>query len=211
MDSCCNLGRELDIQKNILFETDNFFVVPTVGSIGIEGYLLLCSKGHYEGVGGIPEQYQQELYEVLEITRKVLSNSYNSEILTFEHGPRVGCHRGGGCLDHAHLHLVPIHFNLMEPLALSLLNGLGVDYYYKLERTNEFRRLREISEIGESSYMWVETNDGKRFLTEVNFPIPSQFIRQQIASHIRNPKWDWREYPDDETFEKTIEILQGKF
>lgn len=212
MESCCNLGAEFDNGKNVLYETDNFFLVPTIGQIGIEGYLLLCSKEHYEGVGGMPEKYQTELEQTLKKTRDVLSKNYNSDVLIFEHGPRVSCYRGGGCLDHSHFHVLPISENLMEPLVLNLLDGLQVKDYYKLERTKGFDRLREIYQGQEASYLFVETANLERYTTEVNFLIPSQFLRQIIAVILgRTDKWDWREKPDIETFDKTISDLKGRF
>lgn len=199
-------------KDNILYESDNFFVVPSIGQIEIEGYLLLCSKKHFEGVGGSPAALHSELEETLNHTRLVLTDNYNSEVLAFEHGPRIGCWRGGGCLDHAHLHLVPIALNLMEPLALRFLNGLQIKDYYAVERIDEFGRLSEISEKEESSYLFVETNDSKRYITRVSFTIPSQYLRQIIAHFLKKDDlWNWKRTPDYETFDRTMTRLSGKF
>jgi len=212
METCCNLGNEFDKKRNILYETDNFFVVPTVGQIGIEGYLLICSKEHFIGVGGMPEKYQQELEETIKKTRNVLSKTYNSDVLVFEHGPRIACYRGGGCLDHSHLHLVPVSEDIMEPLVVHLLRGLQLKEYYKLERISGFDRLKEIYDKQESSYLFIETAKLERYTTEVNFQIPSQYLRQIVASKIgKINDWDWRIKPDNETFERTIENLKAKF
>ena len=212
MESCCRLGAELVKKDNVLFETDNFFGVPTIGPIGIEGYLLLCSKEHYIGIGGVPEEHRSELEDVLKMTRDLLSDFYGSEVLVFEHGPRVGCHKGGGCLDHAHLHIVPVSVNLMEPLVLQFLKALAINDYYKLERTEGFERLTQIVEDKKVSYLFVETADRRRFTTEVNFVIPSQYLRQIIASQLgRLGDYDWRLVPDHETFNRTVENLKGRF
>jgi len=212
MESCCNLGSEFQKKSNILYETDNFFLVPAIGQMGIEGYLLLCSKKHFIGVGGTPKKYNSELEDALKTTRKILSETYDSDTIVFEHGPRIGCHRGGGCLDHSHLHVLPFNGGLMEPLVINLLNGLGINYFYKLERVENFERLHEIYKEQKTSYLFIETAGRERYATEVNFPIPSQYLRQIIASKLnRGDKWDWRQTPDAETFEKTIDQLKNKF
>ena len=66
IDSCCRLGAEWDNQDNIIFQSKNFFVVPSIGAMEREGYLLICSKEHYDGVGGIPDEQYLELTRVLD-------------------------------------------------------------------------------------------------------------------------------------------------
>lgn len=50
-EPCCPLG-SIPNEERVLYKTDNFFIAPTLGPIGIRGYLLLCAKQHFEGVGG---------------------------------------------------------------------------------------------------------------------------------------------------------------
>lgn len=201
MTFCCRLGQELAEGKNILYESDNFFVVPAIGQMGIEGYILVCSKEHFIGVGNILKEYESELRGVLDKSKKIISEVYDSEVLVFEHGPRLRCHKGGGCLDHAHLHLVPTSVDVMEFL----------NRKFKPEQIEDYSKLREIYEQQKSSYIFVESQEEKMYVIEVEFPIPSQYLRQVIASKINVANWDWRVDPDYETFEKTVEHLKDKF
>jgi diadenosine tetraphosphate (Ap4A) HIT family hydrolase len=211
-EPCCRLGAELPKKEHVLYEADNFFVTPCLGQIGIQGYLLLCSKEHFSGVGGLPRKLHSELEEVLLHAKKVLGGVYQSEILVFEHGPRIGCYKGGGCLDHTHLHIIPINYQLIEPVALRFLRALAVKDFYKVERIEGFHKLTDLFEAQQASYLFVETNDEKRFTTEVNFVLPSQYLRQVIAQGVnREDKWNWKDNPDYETFERTLENLYGKF
>ncbi len=198
---CCRLGDEYQLRENVLYESENFFVVPSIGQMGIEGYVLLCSKEHYLGMGNIPEEHISELELILDKTKRVISEIYNSEVLVFEHGPRLGCHKGGGCLDHGHLHIVPIFVDIMEFL----------QRMFKPEEIKDFSRLREIYKAQKSSYMFVETQNNRRYVIELEFPIPSQYLRQIIASKIGVVEWDWRVNPDYETFERTLNQLRDKF
>ncbi|MEA3514205.1 MAG: hypothetical protein U9R34_01910 [Nanoarchaeota archaeon] len=201
MGFCCRLGNEYQLKKNILYESDNFFVVPSIGQMGIEGYVLLCSKEHYVGIGNIPEGHIPELEAVLDKTKKVISENYCSDVIVFEHGPRLGYHKGGCSLDHSHLHIVPISIDIMV-----LLNRM-----FQPEEIHDFGRLKYISETQKSSYMFIETQGRKRYVIKSEFPIPSQYLRQVIASGIRVNEWNWEINPDYETFEKTIEHLKDKF
>ena len=201
MEFCCKLGEEYQLKKNVLYESDNFFVVPTIGQMGIEGYVMLCSKEHYIGIGNLPKEYLSELESVLANIKKVISETYDSEVVVFEHGPRLICHKGGSCLDHGHLHIVPTSVDIMEFLQKK----------FKPEEIQDFNRLREIYYEQKSSYMFVESQDNKRYVIEVEFPIPSQYLRQVIASKKGNKDWDWRINPDYETFNRTVSRLKNKF
>ena len=129
------------------------------------------------------------------------SKVYNSEVLVFEHGPRLNCYKGGGCLDHMHFHLVPTDVNLknfLKPL-------------FNLEEIKNFSRLREIYQNKKSSYLFFENQDKEKYLIEVDIPLPSQYLRQVISTSRGKKDWDWRIYPDDETFDKTLKRLKGEF
>ncbi len=201
MDFCCRLGGEYISKKNILYESENFFVVPTLGQMGIEGYVLLCSKKHYLGVGNIPKEQIAELEVVLEKIKKILSEVYKSEVLVFEHGPKLACNSGGGCLDHFHLHIVPTSIDVMKFLKEK----------FEVKEIKDFEKIRKIYSEQKLSYMFVESQDKKRYIIEVNFPIPSQYLRQIIAAKMGTSEWDWKVNPDNKTFKNTIKRLKGKF
>jgi len=123
MDACCNLGDILNEPDEILYETDHFFITPTLGCMNIPGYLLLLSKECFKGMGSLPESLHQELEEVTQYAKARLKEVYNKDVQIFEHGPKVCDVHGGACLDHAHLHIVP-GVNIMDPLALDLMHRL---------------------------------------------------------------------------------------
>ncbi|MCK5023102.1 MAG: hypothetical protein KAS04_02940 [Candidatus Aenigmarchaeota archaeon] len=204
MESCCPLGAELDKKMNVLYETDNFFLVPALGQMGIEGYSLVCSKGHYIGMGNVPENYEPELEDVLGRSKNTIAREYDSKVVAFEHGPKLGCHSGGGCLQHAHIHIVPTPVDIMKFLKGKFDPG-------KIQEIQGFDKLREISSKGEQSYMFVNTHEGQMHLIEADVPLPSQYLRQVIAEGMEIKKWNWKEYMDTETFERTLNKLRNKF
>ncbi len=201
MRSCCILGEQLKRDREVLYRTHNFSVTPAYGQIGIEGYLLVCTNEHYIGIGGTPSALECELETVISKTLNVIADSYSPEIVVFEHGPKSDCHKGGGCLDHTHLHVVPTKVDVF---------GFLFNKHFKPEKIQGLERLRKIYETNNSSYLLLETQERKRFVFEVDI-IPSQYLRQIIAMGEGRSNWDWRKYPDEETFKKTLEKLRGKF
>ena len=71
--------------------------------------------------------------------------------------------------------------------------------------------MKKISKSQKSSYMFVETQDSKRYVIEIKSPLPSQYLRQVIALKIGVKEWNWRVNPDYENFDKTVKKLKDKF
>jgi len=210
LKSCCELGSEIH-KDRVIHKTDNFFVISTLGSIGIEGYLLIISKEHYEGVGDVPEELYPELNDLASNVQRVLQEQYGKLPFIFEHGPRVCGIRGGGCLDHAHLHIVP-GVDVTSKWAGDMMKRLeSAKQFYRVDRIEGFDRVGDIYRGGKSSYVFVESPQGVRYVSEVNFQIPSQYFRRMIAEQVGSGRWNWRLHPDEETAKRTVEKLRGKF
>jgi len=212
VESCCQLGDILVHEpERVLYETDNFFVAPTIGPIGIEGYLLILSKFCFSGMGALPESLYGELESVIETTKRVIKLEYGVAPHLFEHGPRICDVHGGGCLDHAHLHLIPGE-DIMGDLGAEMMLGLDqVGMLFGAERTDNFKRAAEICHDQRHSYMIVESSYGQRVIINVNFHIPSQYLRRMVADKSNSAMWDWKKWPDHDTVKKTIKSLTGKF
>ncbi|MFH1637696.1 MAG: hypothetical protein ABIB71_04710 [Candidatus Woesearchaeota archaeon] len=185
-------------RRHILCEKGNFVVFPSLGQI-VEGYLLIASKKHYNGMGEVPKSLYPELESVCKKVREVLSNTYGSPLF-FEHGSTLE-KKGGCCITHAHIHAVPVQIDILEDLTENF------DY----RKMDSFEELQKEFKKG-NPYLFYESNSKERYLFEVNETIPSQYIRQIIAEKINKPeRWDWRTYPGIDELVKTIEKLKGKF
>jgi diadenosine tetraphosphate (Ap4A) HIT family hydrolase len=209
MRYCCRLGEAVE-QERVLIKTDNFFVIPTLGSIGIEGYLLIIPKKHHLGISSLPSSIFPELNYLINETKKIIKSEYKKKTLVFEHGPRIGETKSGTSIDHAHLHLVP-GIDITKDWAIDLMGRLGgVGKFYRVERVEGFERGEELIKRG-SSYLYVENLSGRKLLSEQNFHRPSQYFRKMVANHVDPTAWNWKKYPDKETLEKTIEKLKPRF
>ncbi|MDD5193340.1 MAG: hypothetical protein PHF67_02020 [Candidatus Nanoarchaeia archaeon] len=213
MKTCCRLRTTPFEQKRVIYETPNFFICSSLGCMGIEGYVLLVTKKHYEGMGRIPAGLHDELEELIQLTRARLVETYGRKPIIFEHGPKVGESGWGGgtSIDHAHMHFVP-GVNITDAFAKSLIDRLTeTGQFYKVDRTRGLKRAVEVLEEGKTSYVMLEPEPEKRFLAEVNFPGESQWLRKLVARAVGTPKWNWRIHPYTEKAVRTAEVLREKF
>jgi diadenosine tetraphosphate (Ap4A) HIT family hydrolase len=213
MENCCRLKINPFQENRVVYETSNFFVCSSLGSMGIEGYVLLVPKEHYEGMGRLPAYLYKELEDLTSLTRARLTEAYGQRPIIFEHGPKVGKSGWGGgtSIDHAHFHFVP-GVDITFPFATSLFSRLQDNgQFYRVDRTEGLKRSAEILEQGRTSYVMLEPDQGKRFLAEVGFPGESQWLRKLVASQVGTSDWNWRLNPDVETALRTAEFLRKKF
>jgi len=114
-------------------------------------------------------------------------------------------------LDHAHLHVIP-GTDIIGDIGSDLMVGLDeVGMLFRAERVDGFKRAAEIYHAQEHSYMIVESSYGQRVVVDVNFHIPSQYLRRLVANRCGSDKWDWKKWPGMEIVERTVDCLSGKF
>ncbi|MBW7991140.1 MAG: HIT domain-containing protein [Planctomycetes bacterium] len=177
------LGEQGHVQEpwdTILYESDNFVVVPSLGAM-IEGWLLVVTKNHYICMGAIPEHLWSELQHVLEHATKVITSKYAAPTL-FEHGPATeGLHVGCG-IDHAHLHIVPLQFNLLESSKKS--EELARCDWSKLD--SMWPSLAQLHQSSES-YIFIAEPHQTPFRATVSDAVPCQSLRRIIARELAIP------------------------
>ena len=201
------LGR-VELKYRKLFETENFMVFPALGQI-VEGYLLIAPKEHYVGIANIPEGLFYELEYVSNVVKNVLRKNYlykgwKCTPLLFEHGSISRDKKAGCCLEHAHLHIVPIRIpsdNIKKELSEKL----------QCEEIISYNQIKIQLKRGRP-YIFYESNEGERYLFDVNEDLPSQYMRRVIAKNIgQEDRWDWRKCMGLDELVKTIGYLEGKF
>lgn len=210
MEGCCRLTINPYKEGRVIYDKDNFIVFPALGSMGIEGYLLITSKNHYLGMGEIPFKHHKELDDLIQLTRARIKEAYGKDALVFEHGPKVGECGWGGCIEHAHLHVVP-GVDITDAFAINLLDRLEeTKQFYRVDRIEGLKRATEILEQGQTSYVMLEPEEGVRYISEVGFQGESQWLRKLIALNIGTNQWNWRKYPYFKMAMKTAETLMEK-
>jgi ATP adenylyltransferase len=181
-----------------LFESPNFVALPSLGSL-IEGWVLLVPKHHFISLGEVSGAMLSEMNKFKEFLCSVLNECYGT-VSVFEHGPSAARRTVGCGVDHAHLHLVPLRFDLCTGVSSFLPSGVtwtnagiekcqeaysqGLDYLY-LEQPIGFGRIATHNEFG------------------------SQLFRQAIAAQIGiQDEYNWRKYRQMPTVMATIQRLK---
>ena len=156
MDNNCVLCKIANSERNMLreydqpiVETKNFYVVTALGQF-VEGYVLICTKNHYLNMGALDNNMANELHILKEKVTKMFQEIYNKKAIFFEHGAASRKNSEGTCVDHAHLHAIPLEkydlgvfsseylikntnqplYNEFKPVIVESLNKFGaLDYW----------------------------------------------------------------------------------
>lgn len=183
----------------ILFQTENFVVIPSLGSI-VEGYLLIVPKKEFLCIGAFDDDLFFELNILRNFISKVVEDCFGPIIL-FEHGPSK-CNQEIGCgVDYAHLHIVPVKFNLIN----NVNNFTNNKYDWK--NINDYRELKRFYLKGRP-YLYIEQPFGKGYaITDKTFE--SQLLRKVIAFSIGKPdRYNWRMHPEENNIRSTINKIE---
>lgn len=185
-------------KKDIIFSTKNFYVTPSLGQI-VEGYLLICTKKHLISMAHLNKEEFKELEEIQEKCKKILCSKYSCPIF-FEHGPIESKDKAGSCIDHAHLHVIPLKIDLTEDL----------------KKRFPSKKIISISELNfqkkmKLPYFYFENNKGEKHVFKIPEIVPSQYIRKLISNKLNDfSEWNWREHPYLKRFNETIKSIRGE-
>jgi len=186
------------IWNRILFESENFCAVPSLGAL-VEGWLLVVPKKEAICIGALETSLFSELHSFVGLVASRLQTVYGPVAL-FEHGPHVKDTAVGCGVDHAHLHLVPTRYSLLSG-ARELAPALRWRDAFGLPDTRaQFTHHR--------SYLFLEQPyGGTSFLT--NGPcIPSQLFRRVVSKCLgTSEKYDWKRFSQLQNISATIAAL----
>ena len=179
MKKHCKFCVENKIREELLFETENLFIMPDLGPIA-KTHLLILPKKHYVNIGNMPKKIHEELNLTIEKIKTTLLDVFGEKTILFEHGPASITEKGGNSIDHAHLHLVTHTIPLIKMLKKKF-------QYLKINQLNELK--------SNAPYLFVEENN-ERYSFNISSNIPSQYLRKIIAEKNELP-WNWRENQDN--------------
>ena len=115
-DFCTFCDPNVEDKKKIYYKTKNFTVWLSVGQI-VEGYSLIIPNDHYNCIGALPKELQEEYLSLKSLIRNKITEIYGKCIF-YEHGRAGYCHvqPGEELCYHAHMHALPVNANLKEKL-----------------------------------------------------------------------------------------------
>lgn len=189
------------LPNRTLASTQHFKIVVGLGALR-EGYLLILPVEHIRCMGYLSNpEYFLELAFILQKTREICEDHYQSPMIFFEHGNFSDDKPGGSCLDHAHIHCLPLTQDISEILNRQL-SGYPIDQLIELQKPI----------MVHEAYLFVEDQSGQRFIYLLPNNLPSQYMRRIWASLIsEDDLWDWDVFLGKENIIKTYQKLQPHF
>lgn len=189
------LGPEY-VDLALLIATSTACVMPSVGAL-TPGHVLVVPRGHHHNVASLTDGSEATGYwSVAARAYAALRGIYGCEVVAFEHGSLGGRTTSGACLDHAHLHMVPLPGGMTPPE----LPGAA---WRSIPSKSLLASSRELL-VAASSYLslwtgrnwWIRTTEGVR----------PQEMRRVVAAILGQPdRWDWALFPNLDIIRGTIE------
>lgn len=190
-DNDCVFCDRAQIEQNLIAETDEYYVVASLGQITDGGYVLLIPKKHISCFGNLSVSEMDSLRSVAAKTRYAIGAEYHREnetfapVTTFEHGIV------GQTINHAHLHLIPARLDIKSQVSKDFPNSDIVRIEFSLDLQRRFR------ERDGQPYLFWEVGGvsgvGREAFICWNPPAPAQYLRTVTAALLGRPeRGDWR-------------------
>jgi ATP adenylyltransferase len=165
-----------------LMDSPNFRVLPSLGAL-VEGWLLLVPKNHFLSMGALPSSLVPEMEEFKAAVAIRLSRIYGP-VSAFEHGPGEEQRKVGCGVDHAHLHIVPLDFDLLAAAA----PFLPADSRWGKA---SFANCQSAAHAGDD-YVYLEQPLGQGWMIR-HKGLGSQLFRRAVAARMGAPnEFNWR-------------------
>jgi ATP adenylyltransferase len=204
MSACCFCSNLVSADSNDswnrpLLESANFVVIPSLGSL-VEGWVLIVPKKHFICMGALPADLLHELDQTKTAVAMTLSRQYG-QLCAFEHGPHAVNRQVGCGVDHAHLHLVPLQFDLRNAAE----RFTPPELHWAPATLESCRAVFDKAQ----DYLYIEQPLGSGRVA-AHMGLGSQVLRRAIAAYLGVPEqFSWRDYPHIETVSRTIQALRG--
>ena len=190
----CPFCDRKSLEKDLITETKNFVVVPTLGQI-VEGYSLIIPKKHVLCYGLLSGKMIDEYIELKDKVDKAVTSAYQKPMY-FEHGIV------GQTVPHAHMHCVPSNRDLLPAL---MLRNYSIKAKRKIDSEKDLRQA--VHDFG--PYYFYEFN-GLKMAFDVNSH--EMALRIAVANALGMPELaDWKSInrqADEKLMKKTIEKLK---
>jgi len=191
----CHLNKgneEKYISDTILYETENFFVMPAYHGI-TKGYTLLSPIRCISSVSYMRRAEFDELKRLIDKKVKLLENKFGFRPAIWEHGVPNSSLTG---TYHDHMHFFPARL-------------VDVDTYIRKLGLIHFEDIDDLPDMGkDKDFLYVQSNDGKMYFGETNNNT-MKILQSWTAATIGDPDANFKplnEYEDN--IRKTIEMWE---
>ena len=167
------------VENTIIEETENFYVLPAVGSL-VDGYLLIVSKRHVNSMADLNDVETSEYIGLIDKYRNKFFKIYQKSPIVFEHGtPIVASSNKTSSVYHAHTHIVNHNFKDEKSIISEL----------------KFKKINNVTHIVNDKNYISYINPLGINMVSYKFPSISQLMRKYIACDLgMDDKYSWRDF-----------------
>ncbi len=166
---CKILNNTSKHKEHILYESDNFFVIPGTGAF-FDGYIMIVPKKHIMSFANLSEEELGEFFIIYDNLSSILERIYGKRVFGFECGSgKTGGGKHKTSIVHCHFHMAATNMPVLEEVQKSGLTPQLID---KIDLIN----------FDEDPYMLYVDQDGNWFISsDKRDYYPRQHPRQVLA------------------------------
>ncbi len=183
-----------------ILRTERFVAIPSAGSL-VTGWTLVVPRRAMLNLSQTNAKEREELDAIaVRIADQLVDQG--REVYFFEHGSRIQGSLTGCGVDQAHLHVVPLPFDLIA--AATVRTDAEIAWRAAREAVPPFDSLPTHCEY---VALW-SRGDRRTMIGEVKKPV-SQWIRRVIADELGiGAEWNYRNHPQPNRVRETLALLR---
>lgn len=194
------VGRTIGCESRVLLETQNWYVIPTLGSLTV-GYVLLVAKEHHLSLANLSNELFDEMLQLKKQVEEFLYNKFGMRCLVFEHGVTDAVSKGASSVDHVHVHILPFPKPIWQDIAADIpkVHFEVVSGYMELYSSWQ-------KNLPNSYLLFQDTDQSIYYLPDAS-NMPSQLFRKCLAPYLKADQWDWHNETYLDNITQTIELF----
>lgn len=196
------VGAAAGVSSRVVVESDNWYVVPTLGCL-VEGHVLIIPKKHILSIANLNNAMFEEMVSLRDTVEGIITKRTGKECICFEHGITNDAAVGANSVSHLHVHMVPCEKSLWGPIEedCRIVDAICFPDYYVL--------YDYLQKNMPQSYLMFQDIDGSiHYIPDASF-YPSQFFRIQVAKYLGTGQWDWRKAQDETLLLQTLNLFRN--
>jgi diadenosine tetraphosphate (Ap4A) HIT family hydrolase len=181
-DRLFELNKEIGVASDeaIIYQDSNVFIIPDIAPV-VEGHFLIVTKTHWNSFANVDD----DTYTSLERAKEYLRHSVfkNKKVLFFEHGA-VRENTAGACIDHAHMHIIPISSDIdIDKFITNFVSSKKI-------KVNKYS-IQKCAKDNQP-YLFYEIEENSQWYYPVEW-LPHQFFRMMVRYHFSVAQYRWGE------------------
>lgn len=196
------IGNKINRISRILCETENWYAIPSIGSLTV-GYVLLVCKQHHLSLATLSKDLFDEMLQLKAQVEAVLFRELGLQCITFEHGITHSEANGANSVDHIHIHVLPFSGPIWSSISSHFCS-------HSFSNVNSYEELYKswLSEKPHSYLLFQDTDERIYYISNAE-NMPSQLFRRQLAPYLGAECWDWRSEQYLDNIIKTIQLFEN--